>query len=287
MALISIYKYGDLYKINWYKSGIYTDTEQKDSKEYYKSELEYMQAFQEFKSDGDYQHIREVYNKYSENNKNEKLQNNISRAKNKILEYGHCNKWDYFCTFTLNKNKQDRYDLKQYHKDFSNWIQNYNKKYDTKLEYILIPEQHKDGGWHEHGLFTGITKDSLSINKYGHLDMEYYKNRFGWVCIEPIRDNTKCVFYITKYINKDLIQRKDDVGAHLYYASKGLKTKENIFQGNLDIDETILNSNMWTNDYIGIQWDKQIPLYIWEQIKEYVTDNSNDFNVDRSYRAIV
>ena len=282
MALISIYKYGELYKINWYKSGYGIEDNNKST---YKQEfLDIIEGIQAKKNhDLDY-----FKRKLQEKEKvSEKLQNNISRAKNKILEYGHCNKWEYFCTFTLNKNKQNRYDLKQYHKDFSNWIHNYNKKYNTKLEYILIPEQHKDGGWHEHGLLKGITKDSLSINEHGHLDLEYYKNRFGWVCIEPIKDNTKCVFYITKYINKDLIQRKDDVGAHLYYASKGLKTKENIFQGTLDIDVTILNSNMWTNDYIGIQWDKQIPLYIWEQIREYVADNSNDNNVDRSYRAVV
>ena len=35
-------------------------------------------------------------------------------------------------------------------------------------------------------------------------------------------------YYITKYISKDLSSRRDEVGKHLYYCSRGLKVAEKL-----------------------------------------------------------
>lgn len=242
MALIGIYQYGDLYKINWYRCGnglkedkYYIDAEEEKEKEY---------------------------------NSDEKLKNNIARAKNKVIEYGHCNDWQYFATFTIDSKKQNRFDLNSYHCALGNWIGNYNKKYNTSLKYIAIPEQHKNGAWHEHALLSGVKEDSLTINSNGYLDMPYYQNRFGYVSLSPIRDKTKTVFYITKYLSKDMSKRIKEIGAHLYYSSQGLKTKECVYIGNLDIKDDALKREMWCNDYIGIQWTDSIPTYIYDKMMQ-------------------
>lgn len=41
----------------------------------------------------------------------EKLENSLSRSRNKVFEYAYCNDWEYFVTMTLDKTKYDRYDL--------------------------------------------------------------------------------------------------------------------------------------------------------------------------------
>jgi len=58
----------------------------------------------------------------------EKLDQSISRTKAIIYEYAWCNPWDYFVTFTLDKEKYNRYDLEKYRKDLSRWIRNYSRK---------------------------------------------------------------------------------------------------------------------------------------------------------------
>lgn len=91
----------------------------------------------------------------------EKLSNNISRAKSLIFEYAFCNSWDYFITLTISPDKFDRYSLNSYVKALGKFINNYNTNYHSKIFYLLIPEQHKDGAWHMHGLISGILPKHL------------------------------------------------------------------------------------------------------------------------------
>lgn len=93
----------------------------------------------------------------------QKLENNLSRSRNKVFEYAYCNDWEYFVTMTLDKEKFDRYDLKAWKKSLTQWIRDYRKKYGCKIQYLLIPERHKDGAWHIHGLLSGLPADRLSV----------------------------------------------------------------------------------------------------------------------------
>ena len=181
----------------------------------------------------------------------DRMENNICRARGKVREYGLCNDWDYFATFTLNESKQDRFDLAQWVKDFGNWIQNYKKKYRcTEFAYLIIPEQHKSGEWHAHGLLRGLAPESLVRNKYGYLDLPYYARRFGYISLDPIKDKQKCASYITKYVSKDAraTARALRAGQHLYYQSRGLKGKEILDEIEGDFDAE------WENDFVKIKW---------------------------------
>ena len=57
-----------------------------------------------------------------------KLENNLSRTKSTVRELALCNTWDYFCTFTLSPDKQNRYDLEALVKEIGEFIHNYNRK---------------------------------------------------------------------------------------------------------------------------------------------------------------
>lgn len=173
-----------------------------------------------------------------EQRENGRFDSSVARARSRVRELAFCQQWDYFVTLTLSSEKQDRFDIKQWVKDLGNWIGNYNKKYGVKLQYLIIPEQHKNGAWHAHGLLRGVAKNSVTINEYGYYDMPYYVQRFGYINMSQIRDNKKTASYITKYISKssDSTARVLDGGAHLFYASRGLAGKEIVWQGCGDFD---------------------------------------------------
>ena len=91
----------------------------------------------------------------------EKLEENIIRARSKIFELAICNDWEFFVTLTLDKGKYNRFDLKRYRVDLAQFIRDYKKKYKIDIKYLLIPEMHKDGAWHMHGLIMGLPKEHL------------------------------------------------------------------------------------------------------------------------------
>lgn len=192
--------------------------------------------------------LRQKVKKGSRNSK--KLDNNISRAKSKIFDLAASNSWEYFVTFTLNSENYDRENLEIFRKDFSKKITNYNHYHHVNIQYLLIPEEHKDEkSWHFHGLMRGIPKEMLVLFtpdmhlpysildklKKGECvyDWPFYSNHFGFCNIESVRDPDKVCGYITKYITKDLVQSVSRLNSHCYYASKGLKRSEIIKRGEL------------------------------------------------------
>ena len=197
----------------------------------------------------------------------EKLSENISRTKNKIFELAFCNHWDWFFTGTLNPQKYDRTDLDKFHKSLTQWIRNYNKKYNTKIKFLIIPELHKDGkSWHIHGFLYGLPVEHLKQFQIGDAmgkgladkvkkgDTVYnwvsYLNKFGFCDLEPIRNHEAVSKYITKYINKNLATSVTELNAHQFYSSRGLNRAEVIKKGTMfaDIVPT------YENEYCKVAW---------------------------------
>lgn len=182
----------------------------------------------------------------------EKLDDNLTRAKSKIFEYGMCNDWDYFCTLTVDPSRYDRKNLSKYQKDLAKWINNQNRLKGYKLKYLLIPEMHKDGAWHMHGFIAGLPPGEIKINEHGYWDWQAYKDKFGWISLDKIRNQEKASRYITKYIKKDLKDRKKDLNAHLYYCSRGLKVAEELKKGTISCDDIMPTD--FENEHVKIKW---------------------------------
>lgn len=196
-----------------------------------------------------------------------KLANNISRSKSKVYEYAMCNDFTLFCTLTIDQKKVgDRYSLKAYHRALAQWIRDYNKKYDCHIRFLLIPEQHKDGAWHMHGLMMGLPLEHLTPfalaeklppyirGKLKKGEMVYnwlpYAKKFGYVDIEPLRSREAAAKYITKYITKDMARSVSELGAHLYYSSQGLATAKTLKRGNMACDL----APDYEGDYCKVNW---------------------------------
>ena len=167
-----------------------------------------------------------------------KLESSLSRARRVLLELALCNPWDYFCTFTISKDKHDRSDLAAWYKKFSQWLRDQRKK-GLEISYVFVPERHKDGAWHCHGFMRGnmelvsfaqersegrVLPDKLV--KCDFLDWPAYRDKFGFCSFGLVKNPVAAGFYITKYLTKDLDRSVSSLGGKMYYASQGLNRAE-------------------------------------------------------------
>ncbi len=202
----------------------------------------------------------------------EKLANNVARARSAVYELGLCNPWDYFFTGTLSSEKfGDRHDLKKFQKKFAQWIRDQRKKYSVEISYLLVFEKHKDGAWHVHGLLAGLPESELHQFQIGDRMSKYiadkvrkgsavynwlgYAEKFGFCDLEPVIGQEACVKYILKYITKDLASSVSELNAHLYLRSQKLQKAQKAIEGfmvePLEEDENDKN-HFFKNDYVKI-----------------------------------
>lgn len=182
----------------------------------------------------------------------EKLNNNIARARTRVFEYAICNNFDYFITLTVNGDLLNRYNLKEYIKKLGQFIRNYRRDYGVDIQYLLIPEKHKNGAWHMHGLIKGIPKNHLHINEHGYLDWQEYKEKFGYCSIDKVKNQEAVSKYITKYLRKSFdtgggVTEKE---SKLYYSSRGLKRPIKKKEGILSSSQLEKIPFTYDNDYV-------------------------------------
>lgn len=200
---------------------------------------------------------------------NERFSNSISRSKARIFELAMCNEFTFFCTFTQDQKMRNRFDLVEFRKDFAQLVRNLNRNRseNNKIKYLLIPEQHKDGAWHMHGLLMGLEASdlrefSLSEKLPSRLrkqiasgvkiyDWTRYRKAFGYFTCTEIENKTACSKYITKYISKDLQKTVRDRGEHLFFASQGLKGREAIIKNSFE--KCPIEQWDFENDYIKVK----------------------------------
>lgn len=211
-----------------------------------------------------------------------KLVQSLSRARRTVLELALCNDWTYFCTFTLDKTKYKRDDLPKFQKDFSQWIRDQRKKYrnagfDLSLNYLFVPEEHKDGAWHMHGLLSDITPFIVPFyceRQYGktvpdklvaggYFNWPDYQKKFGFCSLGRIRNQVATGFYISKYISKQIDDCKLPPNAHAHYASTNLNRAT--FHGDIygycaSLDKYLTNDydfckTGFTHIRDGLTWD--------------------------------
>ena len=149
------------------------------------------------------------------------------RTINMIYDYSRSNSWEWFITLTLNPEKVNRYDYTDCVKKVSQWLKNM-KKISPDMMYLVVPEQHKDGAWHFHGLFAHC--DGMSFIDSGKQDSKgrtiwnVCKYRLGFSTATQISDLERASAYICKYISKELCLAT--MGRKRYWISRNLALPE-------------------------------------------------------------
>lgn len=148
-----------------------------------------------------------------------KERENKSRAVQMVYDYAKCNDFRWFITLTINPDICDSLDYKKTIAELQKF-----RKYLTKqgLKYLIVPEQHKSGRWHFHGLVSDGLKVVQAFNPEGKeikgvFHVKDYK--LGYTTATEIKDKKRTNTYITKYISKDLNVPK---GYKRYWCSVGL-----------------------------------------------------------------
>jgi hypothetical protein len=174
------------------------------------------------------------------------------RAKAHVSDIARCNDFTQFVTLTLDAEKLDRYDMKEITKKLTTWLQN---RVDRKgLKYLLIPEYHKDGAIHFHGLFNdclprtesgllsapdggGAKRPADEAERDALLKQGFAPifNLPDWgygftTAIDLYGDRRKAVNYVVKYIGK---YGSSKIGGRYYY-SGGKLSRPKIRLANVD-----------------------------------------------------
>lgn len=181
---------------------------------------------------------------------NARFSQSISRTKSRVFELAACNEFQHFCTFTQDEKLRDRFDLSDFRKDFAQLVRNINRGRETKIKYLLIPEKHKNGAWHMHGLLSGLQPDDLRPFELTEniperlkkmirggtavYDWTRYRRAFGYFTCTEIESREACAKYVTKYISKDLQKTVREGGEHLFFASQGLKGRKTLIKNCAD-----------------------------------------------------
>ena len=154
-------------------------------------------------------------NKHSE-------QVSINRSIQTIYKYAQANTWQYFVTLTFKRDSDvDVYDYSECVKKLTAWLHNQRRKC-PNLKYLFIPEMHKDGAFHFHGLIANceglIFSDSGRVaignkaykrtKENQHFPTIYNMDnwKYGYSTATAVVSSCKSAAYICKYITKDLIQ---------------------------------------------------------------------------------
>ncbi len=130
-----------------------------------------------------------------------------NRTKNKIHEYSRCVNWEKFITFTFNEEKVDRYNFDECSRVVRQWLHN-QRRNAPELQYLLVPETHKDGAFHFHGLLANTGnmkfKDSGKRTKDKRVVYNMSTWSYGFTTAVDVYNTHGVSKYIGKYITKEL-----------------------------------------------------------------------------------
>lgn len=221
----------------------------------------------------------ELKNEFYKKRKEERT-DNMKRAVDKVYDLAFQNEWSYFMTVTIDPEQFDRDDPLLVCKKLSKWLGNQVSR--KGLKYLLIPEQHKNGGIHAHALindcfklehsgrylYSGKAYKAETLQKKG-IDISLLKPvynvpewKYGFSTAIPVDGNpAQLACYITKYITKDC---KKIFGKY-YLSSRNL---------NRDTEISLCNSEKF--DEL-----KNNPLYRGGMAFKYSSDFRLDPNDDR------
>ena len=143
----------------------------------------------------------------------------MRRARAQVRELALCNDFRWFVTLTLDRERVDRYDMGLITRKLNAWLDNNVRR--RGLAYVLVPEHHKDGAIHFHGLFNDAlaVTDSGHVDKGGHTVFNLPRWSLGFsTAIELYGKYDQAVGYVCKYIGK----QGDKIGGRWYYSGGAL-----------------------------------------------------------------
>lgn len=173
---------------------------------------------------------------------------NLVRTRTKIKDLVLCNEFDMFWTLTFAENRDDDVDC---FKRLSKWLRAMRDR-NGKFMYIIIPERHKDGNIHFHGVtggFSGKLVDS-GVKQRGRKVYNCPAWDYGFSTVTRVGNLEKTASYVSKYVTKSLSQELVGKGKKKYWSSRGLREPVIEYLDVVPFDEN--NNPDWQNETLRI-----------------------------------
>ncbi len=194
--------------------------------------------------------------KDKDNNKIYDLKRSLRRTKDMIYKYAQSNTWEYFITTTFDPEKVNRYDYDDCSKSMTKFL-HLLKQQNPDIRYIIVPEQHKDGAFHFHGVIANAPnlkivdsgcfafgKHVIKTNtipkglKQKAVKIYNFANyRYGFSNISKVKDSKRVSTYITKYITKELCSVTK--GKKRYWCTKNLDLPQEYYTSMTDEEKEL------------------------------------------------
>lgn len=163
------------------------------------------------------------------------IEKSINRTHRILKDYILCNEFTHFFTLTISPDYCDRHDDQLVQSKVKNWL--YNIRRHSSVGYIVVPERHKDGALHFHGVMTN--PESLGLFDSGHKDSSgriiYHTKAYkmGFHDFTEIGNLDAVSQYVRKYLSKQFYDREKF--KKRFWASRNLQKPEVIH--NVDISD--------------------------------------------------
>lgn len=200
----------------------------------------------------------------------EDIERSKRRARASVTDLARCNDFAYFVTLTLDAARVDRYDIAASLRPMRVMLDNAVRRHG--LRYILVPEHHKDGAIHFHGL---INAGALELVDSGTLRLPDRKQpkkprskkeraqmlengaqivynipdwKLGFsTAIELYGDRNAAIAYVCKYIGKEA----EKIGGRWYYSGGKLLRPEKRYFDLEDYAEIVDGEHSFTIPRLG------------------------------------
>lgn len=179
----------------------------------------------------------------------------------RIKGYAFSNNFRWFVTLTFNPEKVDSFDYGTAKAALLKWCRRMRDKH-GQFSYLIIPELHKSGAIHFHGLLGDIParfveavnqKTGKLIIRHGRQVYNLAEWEYGFSDCEEIESPEKAASYITKYVTKDLLTDEKMYNKKRYFNSQGLEKPVVAFSmgDNTDLDSFTPNFGVIETDRNG------------------------------------
>lgn len=147
---------------------------------------------------------------------------NLIRRRQSISDLAYANgcvkPWEYFVTLTFDdKFVENSYSHEKVTNYLTRWLNN-QKHQNPDMRYLLVPELHKSGRIHFHGVFSDVPnwklipginqKTGRVIKKHGKVIYNLTNYKLGFTTVSEVENIEAVSHYISKYITKELLNLK-------------------------------------------------------------------------------
>lgn len=203
---------------------------------------------------------------------------NLIRRRQNISDLAYANgcvkSWEYFVTLTFDdKFVEDSYSHEKVSKYLHRWLDS-QKHQNPNMRYILVPELHKSGRIHFHGIFSDVPnwklvpgvnpKNGRVVRQNGKIIYNLTNYKLGFTTVSEVENIEAVSHYISKYITKELLNLKNK--RNVWHSKNLIKPKQTF--------------HLSTEEDINLYLDDREISYIQETEKEnynklYVCSNKS------------